>query len=95
LIKAGFELLGLQNYFTVGEKEIRSWTIKKGSTAPEAAGAIHTDFEKGFIRAEVISYNDFIQCKGEAGARQAGKLRLEGKSYTVNDGDVMHFLFNV
>ncbi|MFI4962564.1 MAG: redox-regulated ATPase YchF [Legionellales bacterium] len=95
VIRAGYELLGLQTYFTAGVKEVRAWTIPKGSTAPQAAGVIHTDFEKGFIRAEVIAYDAFIHCKGEQGAKEAGKLRLEGKNYVVCDGDVMHFLFNV
>jgi len=95
VIRAGYKLLGLQTYFTAGVKEVRAWTVKAGSTAPQAAGVIHTDFEKGFIRAEVISYDDYIACKGEAGAKEVGKLRLEGKEYTVKEGDVMHFRFNV
>ena len=95
LIKAGYELLGLINYFTVGEKETRAWTITRGTKAPGAAAAIHTDFEKGFIRAEVIAYDDFIACNGEAGAKEKGLLRLEGKEYIVKDGDCMHFRFNV
>ena len=95
VIHAGYKLLGLETYFTAGVKEVRAWTIPVGSTAPQAAGVIHTDFEKGFIRAEVISYNDFITYKGEAGAKEAGKWRLEGKEYIVQDGDVMHFRFNV
>ncbi|HAU2335801.1 TPA: redox-regulated ATPase YchF [Legionella pneumophila] len=95
VIRAGYELLGLQTYFTAGVKEVRAWTIRKGATAPQAAGVIHTDFEKGFIRAEVISYDDFIRFGGEQGAKEAGKLRLEGKEYIVCDGDVMHFRFNV
>lgn len=95
VIRAGYELLGLQTYFTAGVKEVRAWTIHKGYTAPQAAGVIHTDFEKGFIRAEVIAYDAFIACKGEQGAKEAGKLRLEGKEYVVCDGDVMHFRFNV
>ncbi len=95
LIHAAYKLLGLDTYFTAGVKEVRAWTIKRGSTAPQAAGVIHTDFEKGFIRAEVISFNDFIQYKGESGAKDAGKWRLEGKEYIVKDGDVMHFRFNV
>lgn len=95
VIRAGYELLGLQTYFTAGVKEVRAWTIKIGDTAPRAAAAIHTDFERGFIRAEVISYNDFIQYKGENGAKEAGKWRLEGKEYIVQDGDVIHFRFNV
>jgi len=95
VIRAGYDLLGLQTYFTAGVKEVRAWTVKCGATAPQAAGVIHTDFEKGFIRAEVIAYNDFIANKGEQGAKEAGKLRLEGKTYVVCDGDVMHFRFNV
>lgn len=95
VIRAGYELLGLQTYFTAGVKEVRAWTIRKGATAPQAAGVIHTDFEKGFIRAEVIAYEDFISCGGEQGAKAAGKQRLEGKDYIVKDGDVMHFRFNV
>ncbi|WP_367607308.1 redox-regulated ATPase YchF [Legionella sp. W05-934-2] len=95
LIRAGYELLGLQTYFTAGVKEVRAWTFHKGDTAPQAAGVIHSDFEKGFIRAEVIAYADFIQYKGEQGAKEAGKLRVEGKDYIVQDGDVMHFRFNV
>ncbi len=95
VIRAGYKLLGLQTYFTAGVKEVRAWTVKTGATAPEAAGVIHTDFQKGFIRAEVMSYDDFIQYQGEAGAKEAGKLRLEGKDYIVQDGDVMHFRFNV
>jgi len=95
VIRAGYDLLHLQTYFTAGVKEVRAWTVKKGSTAPQAAGCIHTDFEKGFIRAEVIAYDDFIQYKGEQGAKEAGKWRLEGKDYIVQDGDVMHFRFNV
>ena len=95
VIRAGYELLNLQTYFTVGPKEARAWTIPKGATAPQAAGVIHTDFEKGFIRAEVITYEDFVQFNGEQGAKNAGKLRLEGKEYIVRDGDVMHFRFNV
>ena len=95
VIRAGYELLGLQTYFTAGVKEVRAWTIKKGATAPQAAAVIHTDFERGFIRAEVIAYEDFIANKGEQRAKEAGKLRLEGKGYIVQDGDVMHFLFNV
>ncbi|MDY7218161.1 redox-regulated ATPase YchF [Denitrificimonas sp. JX-1] len=95
VIRAGYELLDLQTYFTAGVKEVRAWTTKVGATAPRAAAAIHTDFEKGFIRAEVISYEDFVQYKGEAGAKEAGKWRLEGKEYIVKDGDVMHFRFNV
>ena len=95
VIRAGYALLGLQTYFTVGPKEARAWTIRKGCTAPQAAGVIHTDFERGFIRAEVIAYDDYIAGKGEAGAREAGKMRLEGKEYIVREGDVMHFRFNV
>jgi GTP-binding protein YchF len=95
LIRAAYDLLGLQTYFTAGPKEVRAWTIHKGDTAPQAAGVIHTDFEKGFIRAEVIAYEDYIACKGEQGAKEAGKMRLEGKDYVVRDGDVMHFRFNV
>ena len=95
LIHAGFNLLDLETYFTGGPKEVRAWTINKGSTAPQAAGEIHTDFERGFIKAEVISYEDFINCGGESGARKDGKLRLEGKDYLVMDGDVIHFKFNV
>ncbi len=95
VIRAGYRLLGLQTYFTAGEKEVRAWTVPVGATAPRAAGVIHTDFEKGFIRAEVISYEDFIAGNGEQGAREAGRLRLEGKDYIVQDGDVMHFRFNV
>jgi GTP-binding protein YchF len=95
VIRAGYELLGLQTYFTAGVKEVRAWTVKQGATAPQAAGVIHTDFEKGFIRAEVIAYDDFITYKGENGAKDAGKWRLEGKEYIVKDGDVMHFRFNV
>jgi len=95
VIRAAFTLLGLQTYFTAGVKEVRAWTVAVGATAPQAAGVIHTDFEKGFIRAEVIAYDDFIGCKGEQGAKEAGKMRLEGKEYIVKDGDVMHFRFNV
>lgn len=95
LIRAGYELLALQTYFTAGVKEVRAWTVRKAATAPQAAACIHTDFEKGFIRAEVISYDDFIHYQGEQGAKEAGKWRLEGKTYLVNDGDVMHFLFNI
>ena len=95
LIREAYHLLGLQTYFTVGPKEARAWTIHKGDTAPQAAGVIHTDFEKGFIRAETIAYDDYVRLKGEAGARDAGKLRQEGKDYVVKDGDVMNFRFNV
>jgi len=95
VIRAGYQLLNLQTYFTAGVKEVRAWTVRVGATAPQAAAVIHTDFEKGFIRAEVVAYDDFIQYKGEAGAKEAGKWRLEGKEYIVKDGDVMHFRFNV
>ena len=95
VIRAGYKLLGLQTYFTAGVKEVRAWTIKIGATAPRAAAAIHTDFERGFIRAEVVGYDDFIAYKGENGAKDAGKWRLEGKEYIVSDGDIIHFRFNV
>ena len=95
MIHAGYALLGLETYFTAGPKEVRAWTIHRGDTAPQAAGVIHTDFEKGFIRAEVIAYDEYVACKGEQGAKEAGKMRREGKEYVVQDGDVMHFLFNV
>ncbi|MGA9851416.1 MAG: redox-regulated ATPase YchF [Gammaproteobacteria bacterium] len=95
VIRIGYKLLGLETYFTAGPKEVRAWTIHNGITAPQAAGIIHTDFEKGFIRAEVVAYEDFVKYKGEAGAREAGKWRLEGKEYIVQEGDVMHFRFNV
>jgi ribosome-binding ATPase len=95
VIRAAYQLLGLQTYFTVGPKETRAWTVRVGATAPQAAGAIHTDFERGFIRAEVIAFADYMAGKGEAGAKEAGKLRLEGKEYVVHEGDVMHFRFNV
>ncbi|MDO5102750.1 MAG: redox-regulated ATPase YchF [Lautropia sp.] len=95
LIRAGYDLLGLQTYFTAGVKEVRAWTIHKGDTAPKAAGVIHTDFERGFIRAQTIAFDDFIQYKGEQGAKEAGKMRAEGKDYVVQDGDVLNFLFNV
>ncbi|MFT3896803.1 MAG: redox-regulated ATPase YchF [Thermomonas sp.] len=95
VIRAAYRLLGLQTYFTAGEKEVRAWTVKAGATAPQAAGVIHTDFEKGFIRAETIGYDDYIKYKGEAGARDAGRLRLEGKEYRVQEGDILHFRFNV
>ncbi len=95
LIRAGYKLLGLATYFTAGVKEVRAWTIHQGDTAPQAAGVIHTDFERGFIRAQTIAYEDFIACGGEAGAKEAGKMRSEGKDYVVHDGDVMNFLFNV
>lgn len=95
VVRTGYKLLGLQTYFTAGVKEVRAWTVPVGATAPQAAGVIHTDFERGFIRAEVIAYEDFIACGGEHGAKEAGKLRLEGKEYIVCDGDVVHFRFNV
>jgi GTP-binding protein YchF len=95
LVRAAYALLGLQTYFTAGVKEVRAWTVRAGSTAPQAAGVIHTDFEKGFIRAETIGYDDYIRYRGEAGARDAGRLRLEGKEYRVQEGDVLHFRFNV
>ena len=95
VVQAGYRLLGLETYFTAGEKEVRAWTIPIGATAPQAAGVIHTDFERGFIRAEVIAYDDFVHYRGEQGAKEAGKLRLEGKEYVVQDGDVIHFRFNV
>jgi len=95
IIHKGFQKLGLMSYFTAGVKEVRAWTIKQNSTAPRAAAVIHNDFEKGFIRAEVISYDDYIECGGENKAKEAGKMRLEGKEYIVQDGDVMHFRFNV
>jgi len=95
VIRGGYGLLGLQTYFTAGVKEVRAWTVKIGATAPQAAGVIHTDFERGFIRAEVVSYDDFVKYNGEAGAKDAGKWRLEGKEYIVKDGDVIHFRFNV
>ena len=95
VIRAGYSLLGLQTYFTAGVKEVRAWTVKEGATAPEAAGVIHTDFQKGFIRAEVVAYDDFVSLGGEQGAKDAGKWRLEGKEYIVKDGDVVHFRFNV
>ena len=95
VIRAAYGLLGLQTYFTAGPKEVHAWTVRAGATAPQAAGVIHTDFERGFIRAEVASYDDFVACNGEQGAKEAGKLRLEGKDYTVRDGDVIHFRFNV
>jgi GTP-binding protein YchF len=95
VIRATYDLLGLQTYFTAGVKEVRAWTIHKGDTAPQAAGVIHTDFEKGFIRAQTIAYADFVACNGEQGAKEAGKMRSEGKEYVVQDGDVMNFLFNV
>ena len=95
VVRAGYDLLNLSTYFTAGVKEVRAWTIHTGASAPQAAGVIHTDFEKGFIRAEVVSYNDFIEYGGEQGAKDAGKWRLEGKDYIVQDGDVVHFRFNV
>jgi len=95
VIRCGYKLLGLETFFTAGPKEVRAWTTHIGATAPQAAGEIHTDFEKGFIRAEVIAYDDFVACKGEHGAKEAGKLRLEGKEYVVHEADVMHFRFNV
>ena len=94
LIIAGYDLLNLETYFTVGPKEARAWTVKKGTSAPQAAGVIHGDFEKGFIRAETIAYSDFVSLNGEQGAKEAGKMRVEGKNYLVKDGDVLHFLFN-
>jgi GTP-binding protein YchF len=95
VIRAGYTLLGLQTFFTAGPKEVRAWTVTGGATAPQAAGAIHTDFERGFIRAEVIGHDDYVACKGELGAKEAGKMRLEGKEYVVRDGDVIYFRFNV
>jgi ribosome-binding ATPase YchF (GTP1/OBG family) len=95
LIKSAYKLLQLETYFTAGVKEVRAWTITKGMKAPQAAGVIHSDFEKGFIKAEVIAYQDYITLGSEAACRDAGKLKIEGKEYTVNDGDVMHFRFNV
>jgi hypothetical protein len=95
IIKAAYRLLNLETYFTVGEKEVRAWTIHAGMTAPQAAGVIHTDFEKGFIRAEVISYNNFVSLGSEQACKEAGKLSVEGKEYVVSDGDIMHFRFNV
>ena len=94
LIRATYHLLGLRTYFTAGEKEVRAWTIREGDTAPKAAGVIHGDFERGFIRAETIAYADYVEFNGEQGAKEAGKMRAEGKGYEVKDGDVMHFLFN-
>lgn len=95
VLRAGYDLLGLQTYFTVGPKEARAWTVHKGAKAPEAAGVIHTDFERGFICAETVAYDDFVACGGEAGAKEAGKLRLEGRDYVLADGDILHFRFNV
>jgi ribosome-binding ATPase YchF (GTP1/OBG family) len=95
VIRGAYRQLGLQTYFTAGPKEVRAWTIPAGATAPQAAGVIHTDFERGFIRAEITSYEDYVAHKGEQGAKEAGKLRVEGKEYVVRDGDVIHFRFNV
>ena len=95
IIRAAYRLLGLLTFFTAGPKEVRAWTVRRGATAPQAAGSIHTDFERGFIRAETIAYDDYLAGRGEAGAREAGRLRLEGKEYVVREGDVMHFRFNV
>jgi ribosome-binding ATPase YchF (GTP1/OBG family) len=95
VIHAGYALLGLQTFFTAGPKEVRAWTIHCGDTAPQAAAVIHTDFEKGFIRAEVIACDDYVACKGEQGAKEAGRMRLEGRDYVVRDGDVIYFRFNV
>jgi len=95
VIRAAYELLGLQTFFTVGPKEVRAWTVRRGATAPQAAGVIHTDFERGFIRAEVIGYNDYVDLAGEKGAKEAGRQRLEGKEYVLTEGDVVHFRFNV
>jgi hypothetical protein len=95
MIHAGYRLLGLITYFTAGVKEVRAWTVSRGARAPQAAGVIHTDFEKGFIRAEVIGYEDFVAAKGESKAKEKGLMRLEGKEYVVKDGDIMHFRFNV
>jgi len=95
VIRAGYRLLGLQTFFTAGEKEVRAWTVRTGSTAPQAAGEIHTDFQKGFIRAETIAFDDYIAGNGEQGAREAGRLRAEGRDYVMAEGDVVHFLFNV
>jgi hypothetical protein len=95
VIRAGYRLLGLLTFFTAGKKEVRAWTVQKGATAPEAAAVIHTDFQRGFIRAETVAYDDFVGCNGEQGAKEAGKLRLEGKDYLVAEGDVLHFRFNV
>jgi len=95
VIHAGYRLLGLETFFTAGPKEVRAWTLQHGSSAPQAAGVIHTDFERGFIRVEVITFADYIDCGGEQGAKEAGKMRLEGREYVVRDGDVMHFRFNV
>ncbi len=95
LIRAGYSLLDLITFFTAGPKEARAWTVRRGSTAPNAAGVIHTDFERGFIRAETITYDDYVACNGEVGAKEAGKLRVEGSEYLVKDGDVFHFRFSV
>ncbi|MGH9447312.1 MAG: DUF933 domain-containing protein, partial [Terriglobia bacterium] len=95
VVRAAYTLLGLQTYFTAGEKEVRAWTVKREATAPQAAGVIHTDFEKGFIRAETVSFEDYVKYRGESGARDVGRLRLEGKDYRVQEGDVLHFRFNV
>ena len=95
IIRAGYKILGLQTFFTAGPKEARAWTIKQGMLAPQAAGKIHTDFEEGFIRAEVITYTDYIECRGEPGAKEKGKWKLEGKEYVMQEGDVVHFRFNV
>ena len=95
VINAAYALLGLQTFFTAGPKEVRAWTVRRGATAPQAAGVIHTDFERGFIRAEVIAYDDYVGYKGEQGAKEAGRMRLEGKEYVVKDGDVIFFRFNV
>ena len=95
LAQAAYHLLGLQSFFTAGEMEVKAWTVRQGATAPQAAGVIHTDFERGFIKAEVIGYDDYIELGGEKGAREAGRLRIEGKSYVMADGDVVHFRFNV
>jgi ribosome-binding ATPase len=95
VIRTAYQLLGLQTYFTAGPKEVRAWTVRSGATAPQAAGVIHTDFEKGFIRAETIGFDDYVRYKGESGAKEAGRMRLEGRDYVVHDGDVMHFRFNV
>jgi ribosome-binding ATPase YchF (GTP1/OBG family) len=93
VIHAGYALLGLQTFFTAGPKEVRAWTVRRGDTAAQAAGVIHTDFERGFIRAEVIAYDDYVACKGEQGAKDAGRMRLEGRDYVVRDGDVIYFRF--
>jgi ribosome-binding ATPase YchF (GTP1/OBG family) len=95
VIRAAYRLLGLQTFFTAGPKEVRAWTVRAGATAPQAAGVIHTDFERGFIRAEVVAFQDYVAYRGEVGAREAGRLRLEGKDYAIQEGDVMHFRFNV